>query len=278
MKNKIIKFQNDDFVIDVTISPDEQTVWLSQTQMADLFASSRTNIVEHIQHIYKDKELDENSTCRKFRQVRKEGDRNINREVKLYNLDMIISVGYRVNSKQGVIFRRWATDILSKYMLEGYVANEKRLEALNRTLEIQSRMLASALEINNNDVYEVTSAYADALSLLDDYDHNAIKKPKGSTSVCKLTYEECRNLIDGMIYSNTSEVFGVEKEKGKLEGILAAIYQNVFNKEVYPSVEEKAANLLYFLIKDHPFVDGRKRIGAAIFLEFLNKNNLFVCY
>lgn len=192
--------------------------------------------------------------------------------VEYYNLDMIISVGYRVKSQNGVIFRKWATSILKDYMMKGYAVNEKRIEVLNKTVSIQSRMLASTLGIEEKEVLNVIEAYSNALSLLDDYDHGCISKPKGKDSIYQLTYEECINLIDSMKYGGFSDVFGVEKEPGKLNGIIAAVYQNVFDQEIYPSIEEKAANLLYFLVKDHPFVDGCKRIGASIFLEFLNKN------
>lgn len=155
--------------------------------------------------------------------------------------------------------------------MKGYAINEKRLEALNKTVEIQSRMISSLSETPEEEVYEVVSRYTQALTLLDEYDHQTLNRPQGNETVCRLSYEECRKLIDSMAFR--SGVFGVEKEKGKLEGILAAVYQNVFGTEVYPSIEKKAANLLYFLIKDHPFADGCKRIGASIFLEFLHKNN-----
>ena len=156
-------------------------------------------------------------------------------------------------------------------MIKGYAVNEKRLEILNKTIDIQTKMLASTLELDESEVLNVIEAYQNALSLLDDYDHGSLSKPKGTDSIYRLTYEECRKLIDKMKFE--SAVFGVEKEEGKLNGILAAVYQNVFGQELYPSIEEKAANLLYFLIKDHPFADGCKRIGATIFLEFLNKNH-----
>ena len=151
--------------------------------------------------------------------------------------------------------------------------NQKRLDVLNKTVVIQSRMLASALNIEEKEVLNVVDAYSNALTLLDDYDHGTIPKPDGIASIYRLTYEECRELIDSMKYGNYSDVFGVEKELGKLNGIIAAVYQNIYGTELYPSIEEKAANLLYFLVKDHPFVDGCKRIGASVFLEFLNKNN-----
>lgn len=270
MMNDIVLFKNGELELEVKITPDEDTVWLTQQQMTVLFDTSRTNIVEHIANIYKEGELEEKATCRKFRQVRKEGKRTINRELPHYNLDVIISVGYRVKSQRGIAFRKWATSILKDYMIKGYAVNQKRLDALNKTIQIQSRILASTLDLDEAEVLNVIETYANALSLLDDYDHGTVLKPKGNDSVYQLTYEECRNLIDQMKFA--SDVFGVEKETGKLNGILAAVYQNVFGQELYPSIEEKAANLLYFLIKDHPFADGCKRIGATIFLEFLNKN------
>lgn len=271
MNNKIIKFMNGDLQIDVTVSPNEETVWLNRNQLATLFDRDVKTIGKHINNALKE-ELD-SSTVAKFATVQKEGSRNITREIDYYNLDMIISVGYRVKSQNGVIFRKWATSILHDFMIKGYAVNQKRLDVLNKTIAIQSRMLASTLNIEEKEVLNVIEAYSNALTLLDDYDHGTIPKPNGVASTYQLTYEECRELIDSMKYGNFSDVFGVEKELGKLNGIIAAVYQNVFGTELYPSIEEKAANLLYFLIKDHPFVDGCKRIGASVFLEFLNKNN-----
>lgn len=270
MNNEIIKFVNGDLQINVTISPNEETVWLNRNQLASLFDRDVKTISKHINNALKE-ELD-SSTVAKFATVQKEGSRNIKREINYYNLDMIISVGYRVKSQNGVIFRKWATSILHDYMIKGYAVNQKRLDVLNKTIAIQSRMLASTLNIEEKEVLSVVEAYSNALTLLDDYDHGTIPKPDGIASIYRLSYEECRELIDSMKYGNFSSVFGVEKEYGKLNGILEAIYQWVFETELYPSIEEKAANLLYFLIKDHPFVDGCKRIGASIFLEFLNKN------
>ena len=270
MNNEIIKFVNGDLQLDVTVTPDNETVWLNRNQLAQLFDRDVKTIGKHINNALKE-ELDD-STVAKFATVQTEGNRKIQRSIEYYNLDMIISVGYRVKSQNGVIFRKWATSILKDYMMKGYAVNEKRIEVLNKTVSIQSRMLASTLGIEEKEVLNVIEAYSNALSLLDDYDHECISKPKGKDSIYQLTYEECRNLIDSMKYGGFSDVFGVEKEPGKLNGIIAAVYQNVFGQEIYPSIEEKAANLLYFLVKDHPFVDGCKRIGASIFLEFLNKN------
>lgn len=278
MNNEIIKFNNGNLELDVTVTPDKDTVWLTVDQLCTLFNKNKSTISRHIKNIFNEGELDEissvakNATQLKRYDPRTGKDRISNVEINYYNLDVIISVGYRVKSQNGIIFRKWATSILKDYMIKGFAVNEKRLEAFDKTIQIQSRMLASALNIEEKEVLNVIEAYSNALTLLDDYDHGTISKPDGIASVYQLTYEECRELIDSMKYGNYSDVFGVEKELGKLNGIIAAVYQNVFKAELYPSIEEKAANLLYFLIKDHPFVDGCKRIGASIFLEILNKN------
>ena len=265
MENEIIVFKNGELEIEVNVSEDRENVWLSKQQMAELFQRDRTVISKHLKNIFDEGELAENNNVQNLHVV------NVKQLVPFYSLDVIISVGYRVKSPNGIIFRKWATSILKDYMIKGYSINQKRLDALNKTIEIQSRMLASSLDIDAKEVLSVIDSYSNALSLLDDYDHGTLSKPKGKNSIYELTYKECKDLIDSMKFN--SSVFGIEKEKGKLEGILAAIYQNVFGEELYPSIEEKAANLLYFIIKDHPFADGCKRIGASLFLEFLNKNN-----
>ena len=269
MTNDIVIFKNGELELEVTVSEDRENVWLSQRQIAELFNVDRTRVTRHINNIYKDGELDEKSTCAENAHMGSLGVQKYSN--KIYNLDMLLAVGYRVKSPNGIIFRKWATSILKDYMIKGYAVNEKRLEILNKTIDIQTKMLASTLELDESEVLNVIEAYQNALSLLDDYDYGSLSKPKGTDSIYRLTYEECRKLIDKMRFE--SAVFGVEKEEGKLNGILAAVYQNVFGQELYPSIEEKAANLLYFLIKDHPFADGCKRIGATIFLEFLNKNH-----
>ena len=265
MENEIIVFKNGGLELEVNVSEDRENVWLSKQQMAELFQRDRTVISKHLKNIFNESELSEKSNVQNLHVA------NSDKPVPFYSLDVIISVSYRVKSPNGIKFRKWATSILKDYMIKGYSINQKRLDALNKTIEIQSRMLASSLDIDAKEVLSVIETYSNALSLLDDYDHGTISKPKGKQSIYELTYKECRDLIDSMKFN--SSVFGIEKEKGKLEGILAAIYQNVFGQELYPSIEEKAANLLYFIIKDHPFADGCKRIGASLFLEFLNKNN-----
>ena len=272
MENEVIVFKNGELELEVSLNEDRDTVWLNRHQMAKLFDRDIKTINKHINKALEE-ELSDEVVVAKFATTTQHGaikEKQQTHMVEYFNLDVIISVGYRVKSPNGIIFRKWATSILKDYMIKGYSINQKRLDALNKTIEIQSRMLASTLDIDAKEVLSVIETYSNALSLLDDYDHGTLSKPKGKESIYELTYKECRDLIDSMKFN--SSVFGIEKEKGKLEGILAAIYQNVFGEELYPSIEEKAANLLYFIIKDHPFADGCKRIGASLFLEFLNKN------
>ena len=195
------------------------------------------------------------------------------RPPKYYNLDVIISVGYRVKSQRGTEFRQWASNVLKQYIINGYAINERRLQALQKTVEIQTKMIAGTLDIEQQDVLKAVNLYTQALMLLDQYDHQSLEKPEGSRPIYRITYSDCREMVNHMEDTFKSDVFGVEKEVGKVEGILAAVYQDVFGGEVYPSLEEKAANLLYFMIKDHPFEDGCKRIAASLFLEFLSRNN-----
>lgn len=239
---------------------------MTQKQMGILFEVKHATISEHISNILSSGELDETSVG--FSDKSTGG-----RKPKIYNLDMILSVGYRVNSKRGIAFRRWANNVLKQYIIQGYAINEKRLAALQKTIDIQTRMLACTLNVEEADILRAVNLYTDALVLLDQYDHQTLEKPKGNQPIYRITYEDCRHMVDAMEDSFHSDVFGVEKEKGKVEGILAAVYQSIFGKYAYPSLEEKAANLLYFMIKDHPYADGCKRIAASLFLEFLDKNN-----
>ena len=274
-KFELVKFTDNNFEINVRADIDNDTVWLTQKEMALLFEVSIDNISLHIKNILKENELDI-SSIEESSVVQIEGNRKVNRRIKIYNLDMIISVGYRVKSQRGILFRKWANKILKEYLIQGYSINQKRISALNKTIEIQNKMLAPSLNIEQEALVNVIEEYTKALDLLDNYDHQCLIKPKGNESIYKLTYSDCRTIIDSMKFKTTSSVFGVEKEEGKLNGILAAVYQNVFGQEVYPSLEEKAAHLLYFLVKDHPFADGCKRIAATLFLEFLNKNHALI--
>ncbi len=252
--------------IEVQINTEEETVWLTQKQMGELFGVKQATLSEHINNIIMSGELDETSIG--FSDKSTGG-----RKPKIYNLDMILSVGYRVNSKRGIAFRKWANNILKQYIMKGYAINEKRLQALEKTVDIQTRMLADALDIEENDVLRAVNEYTDALLLLDQYDHQELCKPAGNKPIYRITYEECVQMVGKMQDSFNTDVFGVEKENGKVAGIIAAVYQSAFGQDAYPSVEEKAANLLYFMIKDHPYADGCKRIAASLFLEFLDKNN-----
>jgi len=270
--NEIVLFETEDKAIKLSVPIVNETVWLNRNQMADLFGRDVKTIGKHIGNALKE-ELD-SSTVAKIATVQTEGKRDVEREIEHYNLEMIISVGYRVKSQRGIEFRRWANKVLKDYIIRGYAINDKRLQALQKTVEIQTRMLANSLEVEQDDVLKAVNQYTEALQLLDQYDHQSLEKPEGNQPVYRITYEDCRAMVDRMEDTFKSDVFGVEKEKGKVEGILAAVYQDVFGGEVYPSLEEKAANLLYFMIKDHPFADGCKRIAASLFLEFLNRNNV----
>ena len=266
--SEIVIFESKDKEVRLSVSVDGKDVWLNRQQMADLFDRDVKTIGKHINNALKE-EL-EDSVVANFATTANDGKTY---KIDHYNLDMIISVGYRVKSNRGVEFRRWANGILKQYILNGYAINEKRLQALQKTVDIQTKMLANTMEIEAEDVLKAVNLYTDALQLLDQYDHQTLEKPAGNQPVYRITYDACRTMINHMEDSFKSDVFGVEKEAGKVEGILAAVYQDVFGGEVYPTLEEKAANLLYFMIKDHPFADGCKRIAASLFLEFLNRNN-----
>ena len=274
MKNEILLFENQDVKLEVNMKDD--SVWLTQGQMAELFNTSRTNIIEHISNIYSDEELDKNSTCQDFRQVRKEGKRIVTRTIPFYNLDMIISVGYRVNSKQGIIFRKWATSILKDYMIKGYAVNQKRLEYLEKTVKLID--IAGRIDINlkgneAQEIIKVINNYSNALNLLDDYDHKRIIKPNGTINENKINYEDCMNIVNKLKFSSDSDLFALERDNG-VEAIIFDIYQTFDGKDLYSSIEEKAANFLYLIIKNHVFIDGNKRIAATLFIYFLEFYNL----
>lgn len=274
MKNEIILFENQDVKLEVNVKDD--TVWLSQQQMAELFDSSRTNIIEHINNIYSDGELDKISTCQDFRQVRKEGKRDVVRSIPFYNLDMIISVGYRVNSKRGIIFRKWANKVLKDYLLKGYAVNQKRLEYLEKTIkliDIAGRMDTELKTAEAKEIIKVINNYSNALNLLDDYDHKRIIKPSGTKDNKKITYEDCLNVISKLKFNSDSNLFALERDEG-LKEVIGTIYQSFDGKDLYPTTEEKAANFLYLITKNHTFIDGNKRIAATLFIYFLEFYNI----
>ena len=266
VNNEIVVFKDNEIELNVNLSTEENTVWLNANQMALLFDKDEKTIRKHINNVFKDNELDENNNTQKMRVV------GVKQLVSFYTLDVIISVGYRVKSQRGIIFRQWANKVLKQYLVHGYAVNEKRLKALNKTVQIQSEIIAGIAGIEADEVLRVVNEYSKALELLDKYDHQCITAPEGNKCIYWLKYDECMQLIKNMEFSASSGIFGLEKEPGKLESILSAIYQTAFGQEVYPTLEEKAANLLYFVVKDHPFNDGCKRIAAALFLYFLERN------
>ena len=274
-ENEIVLFETEDKEITLNVKVDQDTVWLNRNQMADLFGRDVKTIGKHINNAVRE-ELSDQVVVAKFATTTQHGaieGKTQTHMTEYYNLEVIISVGYRVKSRRGIEFRRWANKVLKDYIIKGYAINDKRLEALQKTVEIQAKMLATAIEGDSDEVLKAVNLYTQALTLLDQYDHQSLEKPEGNQPIYRITYADCRAMVDRMEDSFKSDVFGVEKEPGKIEGILAAVYQDVFGGEVYPSLEEKAANLLYFMIKDHPFADGCKRIAASLFLEFLNRNN-----
>ena len=278
-KNEIIIFENQNVKLEVNLK--DETVWLSLEQMAELFDRDRTVITRHINNIFKDEELNKKEVCAKFAHTTKHGslaDRTQTRELDYYNLDMIISIGYRVKSKNGITFRKWATKVLKEYMLKGYAVNQKRLEYLEKTvklIDIANRM-DERLEGNDaKEILRVIGGYSKALDLLDDYDHKTLSKPKGNESNKKIQYEECIDIIAKLKFNEKSDIFAIERDQG-LKAIIGNIYQTFDNKDVYESIEEKASNFLYMIVKNHVFIDGNKRIAATLFIYFLNYYNILI--
>ena len=263
--NEIILFENQNVKLEVNMQ--DETVWLTQEQMAELFGKSKSTINEHIRNIYKEGELEENSTMTKF------GNSEFTyKPTNYYNLDVIISVGYRVKSQNGIIFRRWANKILKDYMLKGYAVNEKRLEYLEKTIkliDIANRIDERLEDSDAKEILKVIGNYSKALNLLDDYDHKTLSKVNGNIDKRKIKYEDCIDIINKLRFNEESSLFALERNKG-LDAIIGNIYQTFGNKEVYKSVEEKSANFLYLIVKNHVFADGNKRIAAALFIYFLN--------
>lgn len=269
-QDSLIFYKSEDGNIQLNVKLEKDTVWLTQSQMSNLFGVDRTVIVRHIRNIYKSAELCEDATCAKNAQVQEEGGRTVRRTIPYYNLDMIISVGYRVNSKNATQFRIWATSILKQYLIKGYAINDQRLQQLGEVIRIMKR---TQNELDAKQVLSVIENYSTALTLLDDYDHQCMKRPEGSKATYVLSYEECRNLIEQMRFNADSDLFGHEKDDS-FKGSIGNIYQSFGGEDVYPSLEEKAANLLYFVTKNHSFSDGNKRIAATVFLYFLDKNGI----
>lgn len=265
MNNEIILFETNDKSVRLPVQVDTDTVWLTQGQMSELFSTTKQNVSLHINNCFREGELDRDSVVKDSLTTASDGKMY---STKYYSLDVIISVGYRVKSHRGVEFRKWATSVLKQYMLQGYAVNQKRLADLNQAVQLMQRVSSS---LDASQVLTVVEKYSEALTLLDSYDHQNMSRPKGNDAVYVLTYEECRSVIDSMRFGNESDLFGNEKDDS-FKGSLGNIYQCFDGLDVYPTLEEKAANLLYFVTKNHSFSDGNKRIAATMFLYFLDRN------
>ena len=268
--SSIVLFESADGEVrlDVAVDAGKDEIWLNRSQMSLLFDRDIKTIGKHIANALKE-ELEDSPkpVVAKFATTASDGK---SYQVEYYNLDVIISVGYRVKSQRGVEFRRWATDVLRRYIVEGRAENEKRLAQLAQVISVMERL---PQEIGAAQILEIVKSYAPALDLLDDYDHQRLARPDGSRGVYVLSYEECRDLIGSLRFAGESDIFGVEKDDS-FHSSIAAIYQSFGGQEIYPSVQEKAANLLYFVVKNHSFHDGNKRIAASLFLYFLDRNGL----
>ena len=282
MNNSIEIYSSQDGSIQLKVKLENDTVWLTQSQMAELFGVDRTSIVRHIRNIYKSEELDQNSTCAKNAQVRTEGHRSILREIPYYNLDMIISVGYRVNSKNATSFRRWATSVLKQYLIKGYAINQQikldRYNELKDVVRLMSRTVVMQEEVTSEEyggLFNVISDYVYALDTLDHYDYQSLSIQKTTKEEpFRATYENAMEAINALKEKfGGSQWFANEKDDS-FKSSIGQIYQTFGGEDLYPSVEEKAAMLLYLVVKNHSFSDGNKRIAAMLFLWFLNNNHV----
>ena len=281
-EDKIVIYQTEDGQIQIDVRLENETVWLTQAQMAELFQTDRTSIVRHINNIYKVEELDREATCAKITQVQTEGKRRVSRNIPYFNLDMIISVGYRVNSKRGIKFRQWANRILRDYLIKGYVVNEKirrnQIGELRQLVGMIGRTIQNQTLISNdetNALFEVVTDYTYALDTLDNYDYQRLTIEKTTKEESyHATYENAMKEIDNLrVKFGGSVLFGNEKDES-FKSSIGQIYQTFGGNDLYPSVEEKAAMLLYLVTKNHSFSDGNKRIAATLFLWFLNNNGI----
>ena len=276
MKNEIVLFENQNVKLEVNI--EDETVWLNTEQMSKLFNRDYKTIRKHINNALRE-ELQNEVVVAKFANTTKHGaskGKTQTHYIEHYNLDMIISVGYRVKSNNGVIFRRWANKVLKEYLIKGYAANNKRLEYLEKTVKLIDIAGRIDTELENREVIEIIKVinnYSNALNLIDKYDYKKIEKPSGTINSKKITYKECINIINRLKFNSESNLFALERRNG-LEAIIGNIYATFDDKDLYKTVEEKAANFLYLIIKNHIFIDGNKRIGAALFIYFLEFYNI----
>ncbi|MDP8051717.1 virulence protein RhuM/Fic/DOC family protein [Pasteurella atlantica] len=283
MQSDLLIYKDDNGNVAIDVRLEDETVWLSQVQMAELFEKDVRTINEHIKNVFNEQELEEIATIRKFRIVRQEGSRQIKREIEHYNLDMIISIGYRVKSRQGVAFRRWATSRLKDYLIKGYAINQQRLLQNSQELQqalalIQKTANSSELTVESGrGLVDIVSRYTQTFLWLQQYDEGLLTEPKTQLGGELPSVEQARiglsELKQQLISrGEASELFGRERDDG-LSAILGNLSQSVFGEPAYPSIEEKAAHLLYFIVKNHPFSDGNKRSGAFLFVDFLHRNN-----
>ena len=270
-ENEIVLFETKDKKVLLPVEVKDETVWLNRNQMAELFDRDVKTIGKHINNALKE-ELDNQVVVAKFATTTKHGmieGKTQTHMTEYYNLDVIISVGYRVKSNRGVEFRRWANSVLKQYILQGYAVNQRRIQQLGEVIRIMKR---TENELDSKQILSVIERYNNALDLLDAYDHQTMKRPKGNDATYVLTYEECVEVIQSMRFGDESDLFGREKDDS-FKGSLGNIYQSFGGSDVYKSLEEKAAHLLYFVTKNHSFYDGNKRIAATMFLYFLDKND-----
>ena len=276
MKNEIVLFENQDVKLEVNMQ--DETVWLNTEQIAQLFDRDYKTIRKHINNALKE-ELSDQVVVAKFENTTIHGaidGKTQTHIIDYYNLDMIISVGYRVKSKNGVIFRKWANKILKDYLIKGYSVNQKRLEYLEKTIkliDIAGRIDTELKGSEAQEIIKVVNNYSNALNLLDDYDHKRISKPSGTINNNKIVYEDCMEIVSKLKFNSDSDLFALERDKG-LKAIIGNIYQSFDGKDLYPTIEEKAANFLYLITKNHTFIDGNKRIAATLFIYFLEFYNL----
>ena len=270
--NEIILFENQGVKLEVNLK--DETVWLNSEQMAQLFGRDYKTIRKHINNALKE-ELKNEVVVAKFENTTEHGaiqGKTQTHMVEYYNLDMIISVGYRVKSNNGVISRKWANKILKEYLIKGYAVNQRRLEYLEKTIKLIdiANRIDEKLEGNDaKEILKVIGDYSRALDLLDDYDHKTLKKIDGNIDERKIEYKECIEVINKLRFNEESSLFAVERDKG-LESIIRNIYQSFDGQDIYKSIEEKGANFLYLIVKNHVFTDGNKRIAATLFIYFLN--------
>ena len=276
MKNEILLFENQNVKLEVNMK--DETVWLNTEQMAELFDRDYKTIRKHINNSLKE-ELKDEVVVAKFENTTQHGaveGKTQTHYIDYYNLDMIISVGYRVKSKNGVIFRKWANKVIKDYLIKGYAVNNKRLEYLEKTIkliDIAGRIDNDLTGNEAKEIIKVINNYSKALNLLDDYDHRRLVKPNGTKNNIKITYEDCINIVGKLKFNSDSDIFALERNEG-LKSIVATIYQSFDGKDLYPTIEEKAANFLYLITKNHVFIDGNKRIAATLFIYFLKFYNL----